>query len=64
MSTYGKNHVFFFWFRFQKVIFFLIRLFLMADHMCMLPSPAWNARTAQNTDYVTHQKFKKRKKNY
>lgn len=49
MSTYGKNHVFFFWFGFQKVIFFLIRLFLMAERMCTLPSPARNARTAHNT---------------
>lgn len=49
MSTYGKTHVFFFQFRFQKVIFFLIRLFLMAEHMCTLPSPAWNSRTAEST---------------
>lgn len=44
----AKKHVFFFQFRFQKVIFFLIRLFLMAEHTRTLPSPAWNARTAES----------------
>lgn len=48
MSAYGKIHVFFFQFRFQNAIFFLIGLFLMAEPMCTLPSPVKNARTANS----------------
>lgn len=61
MSTYGKTHVFFFQFRFQNAIFFLIGLFLMAEPMCTLPSPVRNARTAKkHCSYVAHQKSSKK----
>lgn len=52
MSTYGKSHVFFFQFRFQNAIFFLIGLFLMAEPMCTLPSPVRNARTAKSNSIM------------